>query len=470
MTSVTPDSTQQDANTARGGPIQVFYSSRRQSRLPQVARADGIYLWDAKGKRYIDASSGPIVCNLGHGNAAVLGAAAKQMQEVAYASRAFFENIPNQQLSELIVELAGPGFDQAFLVSGGSEAVESAVKLARQYAVTKGETERWKVIAREPSYHGGTLGAQALSGDPAARMLFGPLHRSMPAVPAPMIYRLPDGIDAGTRIKQCADALEATICREGPQSVLAFIMEPVGGLATGALVSPDWYYKRVREICDRHGVLLIYDEVMSGAGRSGMFLAAHHWPNARPDLVVLAKGLGAGYTPLGAVLAPNSIVDPVAECGGFMHGFTYSANPLSCAIGRAVVCELMRGQLMLNAEKMGGLLRDRLLRMQASSRIVGDVRGKGLLMAVEIVRDRQTQSMLPENTRAIQRIVELGMEVGILLYSRRTANGRFGEWLMVAPPLIVTADQIDEIVDKLAATLNRYEAELERSRLLPGSG
>ncbi len=280
-------------------------------------------MWDTEGRRYIDASSGPVVSNIGHGNERVVRAMAEQARKVAFASRSQFENEPNIQLADLVTSLAGPGLERAFFVSGGSEATEAAIKLARQYAVVRGETSRWKVIAREPGYHGGTLGALAVTGDPEAERVFGALTRPMPKVPAPFSYRLPANHDADSYARHCAAALEDTIRREGPETVLAFIMEPVGGLATGALVAPDHYHRAVREICTRHGVLLIYDEVMSGAGRTGAFLAADHWPDARPDLVTLAKGIAAGYTPMGAVLAPASMVEAVAEAGGFMHGHTY---------------------------------------------------------------------------------------------------------------------------------------------------
>jgi adenosylmethionine-8-amino-7-oxononanoate aminotransferase len=227
-------------------------------------------------------------------------------------------------------------------------------------------------------------------------------------------------------------------------------------------VAPDHYYDAVREICDRHGVLLVYDEVMSGAGRTGTFLAAEHWPKARPDLVTLAKGISAGYTPLGVVLAPARMVEAVAGAGGFLHGHTYSANPLSCAIGLAVVREMVERDLMGNAARMGAVLKERLRAAMAKSAIVGDVRGLGLLQAIEIVADKETKAIFPAERQAVYRIIELGIERGLLLYSRRTANGKYGEWLMVCPPLIVTEPEIDEIARLLEDTLEAYEAELRR--------
>lgn len=456
-------STSTETYGPRGGPVQLFYLKKEIPRRPTVARGEGIYLWDTQGKRYIDASSGPVAANLGHGNARVIAASDRQMREVAYASRAFFENPANIALADSLAELAGPGFERAFFVSGGSEATESAMKLARQYAITQGQASRWKVLSRNPSYHGGTMGAIAISGDPVSEAAFGPMTRLMPKVPTPFTYRLPEGHTAETWADHCADALEETILREGPETVLAFFLEPVGGLATGALVAPDRYYTRVREICSRYGVLLVFDEVMSGAGRTGRFLAAHHWPDARPDIVTLAKGIGAGYTPLGAVLASREMVDAVAEAGGFMNGFTYASNPLSCAIGHAVVTETIERGLIENAARMGERLRQRLLEVQAGSGVIGDVRGKGLLMAIEIVGDRETRSILPAQAQAIPRIVALGMERGLLLYSRRTANGKFGEWVMVAPPLIVNEEEVDTIARLIGETVGAFEKELRGS-------
>ncbi len=446
---------------APGGSIQLFYATSVARNRPTVDRADGIYMWDTAGRRYIDACSGPVVSNIGHGNPRVLEAMMAQAKKVAYASRALFENRPNIDLADLVTKLAGPGLERAFFVSGGSEANEAAIKLARQYAVVRGEPGRWKVIARDPGYHGSTLGAVAVVGDPDAVRMFGDLVRGMPKVPAPFSYRLPPNHDADSYARHCAAELENTIRREGAESVLAFILEPVGGLATGALVAPDHYYNAIRAICDRHGVLLIFDEVMSGAGRTGTFLAAEHWPKGRPDLVTMAKGISAGYTPLGVVLAPARMVEAVAGAGGFLHGHTYSANPLSCAIGLAVVQEMVERDLMGNAARMGVVLRQRLEAVKAGSRIVGDVRGLGLLQAIEIVADKETKAIFPAERQAVYRIIELGIERGLLLYSRRTANGKYGEWLMLCPPLIVTEAEIGEIARLLALTLADYERELK---------
>ena len=463
-----PQDTDTPGRDQRGGPVQLFYTPAGGQQRPTIDRAEGLYMWDTQGRRYIDACSGPVASNLGHGNPRVIEALVDQARRASFAFPAAFESEANAALGDLIASLAGPGLERAFFVSGGSEANESAIKLARQYAVAKGEGQRWKVIGRMPSYHGATLGALALTGDPAAEELFGPMMKLMPKVPAPFSYRVPEGYTTETWADEAAEALDREVLKQGPETVLAFIMEPVGGLSTGALVAPDAYYRRVREICDRHGVLLIYDEIMSGAGRTGSFLAAGHLPDARPDLVTLAKGISAGYAPLGAVLAPRDMVALVAERGGFAHGYTYFSNPLSCAVGLAVVREMLDQDLMANAQRMGAVLRERLLALMSRSPIVGDVRGKGLLMAIELVADKQTKAMIPVERMAPYRVADLALERGLIQYVRRTANGIYGDWLMVTPPLIVTEAQIDEIVGILSDCLDSLAAELRAAGVALG--
>jgi adenosylmethionine-8-amino-7-oxononanoate aminotransferase len=248
--------------------------------------------------------------------------------------------------------------------------------------------------------------------------------------------------------------------REGPETVLAFIMEPISGLAAGATVAPDAYYGAVREICTRHGVKLIYDEVISGAGRTGRFLATDHWPEGRPDVVTLAKGVSAGYAPLGVLLAPETMAEELAASGGFMHGFTYVANPLSCAAGAATLAEVEERDLVGNAARMGAVLRAKLEALKSANPLVGDVRGRGLLMAIELVADADSKRMIPLELMAPYRLQQLGYTHGIALYCRRTSRGAYGDWLMTSPPLIVTEAEIGTMVERLAAVLDQYAGEL----------
>jgi adenosylmethionine-8-amino-7-oxononanoate aminotransferase len=291
--------------------------------------------------------------------------------------------------------------------------------------------------------------------------------REMPKIPAPLTYRPPEGMSGADYAQQCAERLRETIEVEGPETVLAFIMEPIGGLSAGATSAPDSYYARVREICDAYDVLLIYDEVIGGAGRTGRFLAAHWWPAARPDLVVLAKGLGSGYYPLACFLAPAAMVETVAQAGGFYYGHTYKSSPLGCAVGLAVLEEMIGRNLPANAERVGAHLRARLEALMQESAIIGEVRGKGLLNAIEIVADKTTKAMLPRTRDVPREISELALAEGLLLYARRTAGGMYGDWLMMTPPLIATIEDVDEIVDRLSLVLSAYERELRRANCLP---
>jgi adenosylmethionine-8-amino-7-oxononanoate aminotransferase len=447
-------------------PIQAFFAPPNAPRKPRIRRAEGIWFEDEAGRRTIDASSGPVASNLGHGNARVLAAQRAQAELAAFATPSQFESGANLALAERLARLCGPGLDRAFMTSGGSEATETAMRFCRQHAVWRGEAGRWKVISRMPSYHGNTFGALAVSGDPAAHALFGPMMVQHPKVPAPFSYRVPAGHTAESYAAECADALERTILAEGAETVLAFIMEPVGGLATGALVAPDLYYTAVRQICTRHGVTLIYDEVMSGAGRTGRFLASEHWPAGRPDIAVLAKGVSAGYAPLGVVMVPERMAEDLAGSGGFAAGFTYFANPLSCAVGVAVLDELVERDLIGNAAVQGARLHARLEAIAAGSRILGDIRGRGLLLAIELVADKAEKRSIPVALNAPERLKAIALRHGLHLYGRRTAGGRFGDWLMVSPPLIVTADEVDLIADRIAASLGEYEDELARDGVI----
>ncbi|WP_426958701.1 aspartate aminotransferase family protein [Muricoccus radiodurans] len=440
--------------------IQAFARPRSAPRLPRIARGEGIWLIDTDGNRYLDASSGPVASNLGHGHPRILAAMEAQAREAVFAYPSQFESAANIEFAARLTRFTGPGLDRAFVVAGGSEAVESAIKFLRQHAVATGEASRWKVIGRQPGYHGNTLGALAVSGDDHAHEVFGPLLRAVPRVPAPLTYRLPPNHTAESHARACAAALEEAILRENPETVLAFIMEPVGGLATGALVAPDIYYSEVRRICTQHGVRLIYDEVMSGAGRTGKFLAADHWPDARPDVAVLAKGLSAGYAPMGVALVPAEMAETVVEAGGFMHGFTYSGHVMNCAVGAAVLREIEEADIVGNAARMGVALRSRLDALMAASPIVGDIRGKGLLMAMELVADRETKAMIPLERMAPYRVQAIALRHGLALYCRRTSRGAYGDWLMISPPLTVTEPELDVLVERLTTTLDEYAAEL----------
>jgi adenosylmethionine-8-amino-7-oxononanoate aminotransferase len=293
--------------------------------------------------------------------------------------------------------------------------------------------------------------------DPLTRP-FDPMMRGMPKIAAATAYLDRDNLSDEQRGLKYAELLRDEILAQGPETVLAFIMEPVGGASTGALVAPDSYYGRVREICDEFGILLIYDEVMTGAGRTGRFLAAEHW-GITPDLVALSKGFGGGYAPLGAMVARGDMVEAVLDAGGFLHGFTSAGNPLSCAAGLAVLHEIERLDLVGNAARMGDILKARLTALMDRFEFIGDVRGKGLLLAFEMMADRESKAPLPKALNAHSRLVELAYERGLILYSRRTRGGYEGDHFIVAPPLIITEAQIDEMMEILVAALDAFAQE-----------
>jgi adenosylmethionine-8-amino-7-oxononanoate aminotransferase len=288
---------------------------------------------------------------------------------------------------------------------------------------------------------------------------FDPLMQRMPKVPAPRAYL--DGLDAADPATGLfyANMLEAEILEQGPETVLAFIVEPVGGASTGALVPPAGYMQRIREICTQYGVLLIHDEVMTGGGRTGRFFGAEHW-GVEPDLIAVSKGFGGGYVPLGAMIARDDIVEAVMACGGFIHGFTYAGNPLACAAGLAVLDQIETQDMTGNAARMGELLTARLNGLMQRYPLIGDVRGKGLLTAFELMTDRNTKAPLPANLNAHARLVDIAYDNGLIIYSRRTRGGTSGDHFLVCPPLIVTEAQLDDITERLDRSLSSYMAEI----------
>ena len=435
----------------------LFYQSRLAR--PELDRAEGIYMWDTSGKRYIDGSSGAMVSNIGHSNPAVLDAMRAQMDKSTFGYRLHFETGPSEDLARKTAALAPEGLDRVFFVSGGSEAVESALKMARQYALTQGQAQRTKVISRYPSYHGSTLGALAITGYAPMTAPFDPMMHTMPKIPAPRAYL--DGLDMDDPATGLfyANMLEDKILQEGPATVLAFIVEPVGGASTGALVPPAGYMARIRQICDQYNVLLIHDEVMTGGGRTGRFFGGDHWDGA-PDLIALSKGFGAGYMPLGAMIARSDMVEAVLDSGGFIHGHTYAGNPLACVAGLAVLDEIEKHDLTQNAARMGDALTTRLNGLMQKYPLIGDVRGKGLLLAFELMADRATKAPLPRDMNAYNRLVDIAYDNGLIIYSRRTRGGISGDHFLVCPPMIVTEGQLDEITDILDRSLAQFFDEI----------
>jgi len=449
-----------------GGGQTAFYAKSNKVPLPLIERASGIYMWDIEGNCYIDVSSGPVVSNIGHGNTSVADRMAEQAKTMEYAFARLARNHPNIEYSERLARLAGPGFERVHLTSGGSEAMENAIKFLRQYAIVTGNPSKTKIITCQPSYHGATIATLAMNGEILMKPFLDGFVESSVKVPAPFSYRIPLGNDAGGYAKYCADTLEATITELGKENILAFVIEPIGGLSTGCVVPPETYIHRVREICTHYGVHLVFDEILCGMGRTGKFLAAHHWPQALPDIVTMAKGLASGYSPLGAVLAPASMVDKLADLSGFEFQYSYNANPVSSAAGLAVLDEYQRLDLIAKAGEMGTELREGLEGLKKRFPIIGDIRGKGMLLAVELVANQETKAMLPHELQPADRVRVHGLNNGLMIYSRPTSGGKYGHWFLVSPPLTITQKELDDLLQRLAATLSDLTTELTESGVL----
>ena len=432
-----------------GGTQDVFFPRSSVADLPAIVAGEGVYLVDDQGRRLLDVCSGPFLANLGQGNERVLAAMLAQGRRLTYTYSRTTRHDANAELTRRLALLAGPGLERAHLTSGGSEAVEMALKLLRAHAVATGHPERHRVISLMPGYHGATLQTLALNGDVGVPALWGPLAVESEKIPAPLTFRAPSA-EAAADVS-CA-ALDAAITRIGPERVLAFVMEPMGGQASGANVPHPSFVREVREICTRYGVHLVFDEIVC-AFRTGRFLAAQHDPAAMPDVAVLAKGLAAGYAPLGAALVSAALTEEVAATSGFTVSHSYDASPMACAAGAAVLDEIAEHGLIDRAAMLGARLREGLERIASASPLIGDVRGRGLLLGVELVADKETSQCFPEHADPAAIIRRHGLDHGLLLYSRRQNSGRYGDWLLVAPPLVIDEATCDELIDRLDATL-----------------
>jgi adenosylmethionine-8-amino-7-oxononanoate aminotransferase len=440
---------------------KVFYRDLRAS-YPSVVSADGMYLRTDSGQRILDAVGGAGTVILGHAVREITDAIARHGGEISFSYGATFTNPWQEQLAEALVTMNPRIAGRVYFVSGGSEGVETAVKMARQYHLQCGRPQRHKVIARWQSFHGSTLTALSLSGRPAWREPYLPLLPPAPHIVPPYCYRCPLGHSYPACGVACADDLERTIVLEGPDSIAAFIAEPViGSTVTGVVPVPE-YYRRIREICDRYEVLFIADEVLTGYGRTGRWLAIEHW-GVEPDIVVMGKGISSGYVPLGAVLAAPRVVDAfTAGTGTFSHGFTYSGNPFCTFVGLQVLRYALAHDLFDVVAAKGERLRAVLGELASRHEIIGDVRGLGLLAGVEIVADRASREPFPEKAGLTRRIVRGAMERGVLILPGVAgANyGQGGDHVHLSPPYIITPAEIDLVAEALDATLTEIEASL----------
>jgi len=425
---------------------------RHTKAAPPVAvGGQGCYMIDGNGKRYLDGSGGAAVSCLGHGDAEVTAAIKNQLDKIAFAHTGFFTSEPAEDLADLLIANAPGDLDKVYLVSGGSEATEAAIKLARQYHVERGEPQRRHLIARRQSYHGNTLGALSAGGNEWRREPFRPLLIDVTHIDPCYEYRLrEEGESAEEYGRRAADLLEAEIQRLGPENVMAFMAEPVVGATAGALTPAPGYFKRIREICDTHGVLLILDEVMCGMGRTGTLFACEQ-DGIAPDIVCIAKGLGAGYQPIGGMLCTSKIYQTIAEGSGFFqHGHTYLGHPVACAAGRAVVSAVLNRGLLGRVKAQGVKLTAALNERFGQNPHVGDIRGRGLFQALEFVADRETKAPFDPALGVNAKVKKAAFEAGLICYPMGgTVDGRSGDHVLVAPPFIIEDDQITELVDKL---------------------
>jgi adenosylmethionine-8-amino-7-oxononanoate aminotransferase len=443
------------AATHRYPDGHVFY--RKLTRdFPEIVRGEGCYLWDDQGRQYLDGSGGAFVANIGHGVREIAAAIGEQAARIAYLTGAAFTSTPAEALATELAALAPGDLDHIYFLSSGSEAVEAALKLARQYWVESGRPDKQDIISLSPGYHGNTLLAMSASARPHYATFFREWIVNVHRVPAPLAYHCAcRGSDAACETCSGA-ALERKILEIGPDRIAAFIAEPVGGSSTGASVPRPDYWRRVRDICNRHDVLFIADEVACGAGRTGTWSALEPYGVA-PDIMTMGKGIAGGYTPLSAVAAPRRIVDVIARgSGALAHAQTFSHHPVLCAAGLATVRYLREHALVARAATMGRVLHEKLAALLDLPH-VGDVRGRGMLAGVELVLDRDTRALFPRKAKVAERFTEAALDAGLVVWPNVGHVNGVGDIIMLAPPFIIQSAQIDELLTRFRAA---YDASL----------
>jgi len=431
---------------------------------PHATRAEGCFVYTDDGKRYLDASGGAAVVTIGHGVEEIGRAMAEQASRLAYVHSSQFHAEIAEKLAQRILGLAPDGMrsgGRVYFTSGGSEATETALKLARQYWLERGETKRFRVLSRLQSYHGSTLGALSASGNVRRREPFAPMLAEWGHIPPCYCYRCPYGLRYPECNVECADELNRTLERDGSGDVAAFIFEPVVGATLGAVAPPDGYVQRIADICRQHGILLIADEVMTGMGRTGKPFAVEHW-GATPDMILVGKGIASGYAPLGAVIVSGHVAETISHGSGtFLHGFTYNAHPVATAAGNAVLDYIERENLFARVDVAGREMRAALEPLKKFS-VVGDVRGLGLLWGIEFVQDKKSREPFPPDARIASRIQEDAREAGIMTYPiQGCVDGTRGDHILLAPPFTITS----AMIQMLAAGLEKAIAALEKTHL-----
>ena len=424
--------------------------------LPNAIRGEGCYIIDENDKWYLDASGGAAVSCLGHSDKTVQKAIIEQTEKLSFAHTSFFTSEPAELLANLLAKHSPEGLDKVYFVSSGSEAVESSLKLARQYFVEIGNPEKHKVISRRQSYHGNTLGALAAGGNVSRRIFFEKLlfETSLISPCYPYRHQTQDEteLEYGLRV---ANELEEEIINLGPEKVMAFVAETVGGATAGALTPVIGYFKRIREICNKYNILLILDEVMCGMGRTGSLFACED-EEIIPDILTVAKGLGAGYQPIGAMICQNFIYDAIANGSGFFqHGHTYLGHPVACAASFSVLSKLVNENFPSQVREKGQYLQKNLELHLGQNQFVGDIRGRGLFRGIELVKNRSTKEPFPKKLNIAGKIKKQALDIGLICYPMQgTVDGSKGDHILIAPPFIINENQINEISTKLKATID----------------
>mgnify|MGYP005831527655 CR=1 FL=1 len=442
----------------KGGLYSTSHLFSRSSRLIPLMGGEGVYVWDVEGKRYIDGSSGPVCVVIGHGVREVSEAVARQMNKISFAHSSHFTTDSVIECADKLAKFSPYSLKHVFFTSGGSEATEAAAKMARQYHLERGDYRRYKIVSRWHSYHGNTLGALSMSGNIPRRRNYVPMLLDFPHIPPAYCYRCWFKKDKGDCDLECAWALEKEIKSIGAEYVSAFIAEPVVGATLGTVPAPEGYFQIIREICDRYGVIFIADEVMTGFGRTGKNFAIEHW-GVEPDIIATAKGISSGYIPLGAVIASEKVFTTFKT--PFAHGHTYGSHPVACAVGVAVLDYIEKHHLVQRSEDLGRYFLDRLQNLKDSPSI-GDVRGMGLFSGIEFMKDKGSKEPFPPEIKFHQKILESCFSNGLLVYPGfGSLDGIRGDHIQVAPPLVISRDQIDEIIRILNKSVSECEAELK---------
>lgn len=434
--------------------------SRGGAEQVQISHGRGVELFDVEGRCYLDAAAGAIVVGIGHGRAEVAQAVADQAAKVAYVHGGAFATPSLEEYADALAARLPMEEPRLYPVSGGSEAIESALKMARAYHLARGE-DRSVVIGREGSYHGNTFGALDVGGRPSLRAPYEPWLGRFPHTTTPYEYRcpFPDTHPDGCG-RRHAEALEELIRSSGPGRVAAFVAEPISGAALGACVTPEDYWPQIEQVCRRHGILIIADEVMTGFGRTGAWFASEHW-GLQPDILVAGKGTASGYWPLGLAVASGPVHEVISSGGSFVHGFTYSHHVLGSVAGLAVLRILEDEDLVAASARQGERLAAALRREVGDLEIVGDIRGRGLLQAVEFVADRKTKEPFDRSVQFTEKVVRASRHRGVLLYHGiGCADGVRGDQVLMGPPLVITDEEVDEVASVLAEAVREVAAGL----------